>query len=270
MYNCSKVLEWRGKGGARRYFMDFIILLKKFPYNRALRLDVDGISMNLRWQSRWQNRKWGGRLFSLKGAAVALILAMHGLGLYFLLLPARQLKQYTEVAFMTLMPARPATPIAATQLPLPISLPRPSSRAPASQPPAGASTPAVTETITLPPVDELAATTGGAVAQDLLTRARLSAGAIDKAMRKEVSKETPWLAPAPPDSQTKFQKLVASAYRGGPVLTVEDYIDADGQPASRVRSAAGSVCYAMAANPGAVADPFKSGGKVKQVPCPSS
>jgi len=45
--------------------------------------------------------------FSAKGAAVALILAMHVLGLYFLLLPARQLKQYTEVAFMTLMPPRP-------------------------------------------------------------------------------------------------------------------------------------------------------------------
>ncbi|MFZ4875838.1 hypothetical protein ACL9RI_12185 [Janthinobacterium sp. Mn2066] len=212
------------------------------------------------------------RRLSLKGAAVALILAMHGLGLYFLLLPARQLKQYTEVAFLTLMPVRPATPIAATQLPLPISPPRPSVRSPAFKtPPASVSPPAVNETITLPAVDELALTPAAPVVEDLRARARLSVAAIDKVMRKEVDKDTPWLAPAPLDSQSKFQKRVASAYRGGPVLTVEEYLTADGRPASRVRSAGGgSRCYAMAENPGAGADPFKTGGKVKQVPCPGS
>jgi len=214
------------------------------------------------------------RLLSLKSAAVALILAMHGLGLYFLTLPARQLKQYTEVAFMTLIPPRPATPIAAAQLPLPlpITAPRQLSRTPASQAlaPASVPAPALVETITLPPVDELAATPAAPVAADLHTRARLSAGAIDKVMRTEVGKETPWLAPATLESQSKFQKLAASAFRGGPVLAVEDYLTADGRPASRVRSAGGSRCYAMGENPGAGADPFKTGGKLKQVACPSN
>lgn len=206
------------------------------------------------------------RRLSLKGAAVALILAMHGLGLYFLLLPARQLKQYTEVAFLTLMPVRPATPIAATQLPLPISPPRPSVRAPAFKtPPASVSPPAVNETITLPAVDELALTPAAPVPEDLRARARLSVAAIDKAMRKE----TPWLAPAPLENQTRFQKRVASAYRGGPLVTLEEYLTPDGRPATRVRGASGSSkCYAMPENPGSGADPFKTGGKVKQVACP--
>ena len=57
----------------------------------------------------------------MRSAAVALILAMHALGLYFLLLPARQLKQYTEVAFMTLLPSRPPqTPPRALPLPMPV------------------------------------------------------------------------------------------------------------------------------------------------------
>ena len=65
------------------------------------------------------------RGLSLRSAAVALILAMHALGLYFLLLPARQLKQYTEVAFMTLLPPRPTpAPPLALPLPMPVRLPR--------------------------------------------------------------------------------------------------------------------------------------------------
>src|SRR5471032_1423997 len=238
-----QVLECAKKSGARRYLADLIILLRKFAYNAVPRMSAYRTSMDL----PGQNRELSRRLLSLRGAAVALILSMHGLGLYFLILPPRQLKHYTEVAFMTLMPSRPATPIAAAQLPLPMTMPRPSSRAPASRalPPASVPAPALVETITLPPVDELAASATSST-EDLRTRARLSVAAIDKAIRKEVGKETPWLAPAPLESQTKFQKLVARAYRGGPVLTVEDYLTADGRPASRVRTAAGSTCYALA------------------------
>ncbi len=93
------------------------------------------------------------RGLSLKGTAVALILAMHALGLYFLLLPARQLKQYTEVAFMTLMPPRPLpqTPPMALPLPMPFPLPRARASAAPATPPAILAPPAVAaETITVP------------------------------------------------------------------------------------------------------------------------
>ena len=204
--------------------------------------------------------------FSAKGAAVALILAMHVLGLYFLLLPARQLKQYTEVAFMTLMPPRPlpATP------PMPLPMPMPRARvvapaAPATAPAQAQPEPAAVtaEAITVPAA-ELPAVSG----EDLRTRARQAAGAADKALRAELKKDKPWLATAELASDTAFQKQLASAWRGGPVLTVEDYLTADGRPASRVRTPGGSTCYAMGENPGAGADPFKTGGKLKRVPCP--
>ncbi|QYG07733.1 hypothetical protein [Janthinobacterium sp. PAMC25594] len=200
---------------------------------------------------------------SLKGAAVALILAMHVLGLYFLLLPARQLKQYTEVAFMTLLPSRPMpqTPPMALPLPMPARLPR----ARASAPPVILAPPAVAaESITVP-AEELPAAPSTA---DLRTRARLAAGAADKALRGELKQDQPWLAAAELKSESSFQKLVASAWRGGPVIRVEEYLTADGRPATRVVSAVGATCYGMDANPGAGADPFKTGGKVKRVPCP--
>ena len=203
---------------------------------------------------------------SLRGAAVALILAMHALGLYFLLLPARQLKQYTEVAFMTLLPSRPPqTPPMALPLPMPLPLPR----ARASMPPVILAPPAVAaEAITAPAEDFPAAPATAPSTADLRTRARLAAGAADKALRGELKQDKPWLAAADLKSESSFQKLVASAWRGGPVIRVEEYLTADGRPATRVVSAVGATCYGLDANPGAGADPFKTGGKVKRVPCP--
>ena len=203
---------------------------------------------------------------SLKGAAVALILAMHALGLYFLLLPARQLKQYTEVAFMTLLPSRPP------QMPpkaLPLPMPAPMPRARATVPPVIVAPPAVAaEAITAPAEDFPAAPSTAPSTADLRTRARLAAGAADKAMRSELKQDKPWLAAADLKSESSFQKLVASAWRGGPIIRVEEYLTADGRPATRVVSAVGATCYGLDANPGAGADPFKTGGKVKRVPCP--
>ncbi|NHQ92330.1 hypothetical protein [Janthinobacterium lividum] len=207
------------------------------------------------------------RGLSLKGAAVALILAMHVLGLYFLLLPARQLKQYTEVAFMTLLPSRPVprTPPMALPLPMPAPVPRTRSSAPPATPPALYAPPALAaETITVP-AEELPAAPSTA---DLRTRARLAAGAADKALRGELKQDKPWLAAADLKSDSSFQKLVASAWRGGPVIRVEEYLTADGRPVTRVVSAGGATCFGLDANPGAGADPFKTGGKVKRVPCP--
>ena len=203
---------------------------------------------------------------SLRSAAVALILAMHALGLYFLLLPARQLKQYTEVAFMTLLPSRPPqTPPMALPLPMPLPLPR----ARASVPPVILAPPAVAaEAITAPAEDFPAAPATAPSTADLRTRARLAAGAADKALRGELKQDKPWLAAADLKSESSFQKLVASAWRGGPVIRVEEYLTADGRPATRVVSAVGATCYGLDANPGAGADPFKTGGKVKRVPCP--
>ena len=203
---------------------------------------------------------------SLRSAAVALILAMHALGLYFLLLPARQLKQYTEVAFMTLLPSRPPqTPPMALPLPMPLPLPR----ARASVPPVMLAPPAVAaEAITAPAEDFPAAPATAPSTADLRTRARLAAGAADKALRGELKQDKPWLAAADLKSESSFQKLVASAWRGGPVIRVEEYLTADGRPATRVVSAVGATCYGLDANPGAGADPFKTGGKVKRVPCP--
>ena len=203
---------------------------------------------------------------SLRSAAVALILAMHALGLYFLLLPARQLKQYTEVAFMTLLPSRPPqTPPMALPLPMPLPLPR----ARASVPPVILAPPAVAaEAITAPAEDFPAAPATAPSTADLRTRARLAAGAADKALRGELKQDKPWLAAADLKSESSFQKLVASAWRGGPVIRVEEYLTADGRPATRVVSAVGATCYGLDANPGAGADPFQTGGKVKRVPCP--
>lgn len=203
---------------------------------------------------------------SLKGAAVALILAMHTLGLYFLLLPARQLKQYTEVAFMTLLPSRPPqTP----PMDLPLPMPAPLPRVRASVPSAILAPPAVAaEAITAPAEDFPAAPATAPSTADLRTRARLAAGAADKALRSELKQDKPWLAAADLKSESSFQKLVASAWRGGPIIRVEEYLTADGRPATRVVSAGGATCYGLDANPGAGADPFKTGGKVKRVPCP--
>lgn len=206
------------------------------------------------------------RGLNLRSAAVALILAMHALGLYFLLLPARQLKQYTEVAFMTLLPSRPpqAPPMA-----LPLPMPAPLPRARASVPPVTVAPPAVAaEAITAPAEDFPAAPSTAPTGPDLRTRARLAAGAADKALRGELKQDKPWLAAADLKSESSFQKLVASAWRGGPVIRVEEVLTADGRPATRVVSAVGATCYGLDANPGAGADPFKTGGKVKRVPCP--
>ena len=204
----------------------------------------------------------------LRSAAVALILAMHVLGLYFLLLPARQLKQYTEVAFMTLMPPKPLP----TTPPMPLPMPMPAGRALAPKAPSAApaapapaeSAPVTAEAITAPAADADAE----APMADLRTRARLAAGAADKALRAELKKDKPWLAAPEFTGESAFQKQVASAWRGGPVLAVDDYLTADGRPASRVRTPGGSTCFAMAENPGAGADPFKTGGKLKRVACP--
>ena len=203
---------------------------------------------------------------SLKGAAVALILAMHALGLYFLLLPARQLKQYTEVAFMTLLPSRPPqTPPMALPLPMPAPLPR----ARATVPPVIVAPPAVAaEAITAPTEDFPDAPSTAPSTADLRMRARLAAGAADKALRSELKQDKPWLAAADLKSESDFQKLVASAWRGGPIISVEEDLTADGRPATRVVSAGRATCYGLDANPGAGADPFKTGGKVKRVPCP--
>jgi len=105
---------------------------------------------------------------------------------------------------------------------------------------------------------------------DLRTRARLAAGAADKALRAELKQDKPWLAaPEPMQSarQARFEKLVAAAYQGGPMIKIEEYLTPDGRPATRVVTATGSKCYAMPANPGSGADPFNTGGKLKQVPC---
>lgn len=202
-----------------------------------------------------------------KTFAVTLILAMHGLGLYFLLLPAGQFKHAADVTFMMLVPPRPLP----RELPLPMlrqaPLPRAAARAPAAVLPA------------LPPMalpaDDAAADAGilsselpPAPPDDLRTRARLAAGAIDKTLRAELKQDKPWLATAEPVRETRFRQLLASAYQGGPPLRIEDYLMADGRAASRLVTATGARCYAMAANPGAGADPFKSGGKLQQVPCP--
>ena len=204
---------------------------------------------------------------SLKGAAVALILAMHALGLYFLLLPARQLKQYTEVAFMTLLPPRPTPPAPPMAMPLPMPVPVP--RARTAVPPATVAPPAVAaEAITVPAEESPAAPPNAPAGPDLRTRARLAAGAADKALRAELQQDKPWLATADLRSDSAFQRQVASAWRGGPILRMEDYLTADGRPVTRIVSAGGAMCYGMAENPGAGADPARTGGKVKRVPCP--
>lgn len=212
-----------------------------------------------------------GQRISLKSAAVALILAMHGLGVYLLLLPPRQLKHYTEVAFMTLMPPRPL----ARTPPMPLPMPMPAPRVGRQRPPAvAAATPpaAPADTVALAP----AAAAGlaaeepapAAPAGDLRTRARLAAGAADQALRAELKKDKPWLAAPALRSDSKFSALVASAWRGGPPITMEDYVTADGRPGTRLVTATGVACFAMQANPLGGADPFGTAGKVRRVPCP--
>lgn len=209
----------------------------------------------------------------LKSAAVALILAMHGLGVYLLLLPPRQLKRYTEVAFMTLMPPRPLarTPPMPLPMPMPIAAPGLARQ----RPPAVA-----TEATPLAPAGSIAlapaSTADGsaeepapaAPADDLRTRARLAAGAADQALRAELKKDKPWLAAPALRSDGRFSAMVASAWRGGPVIALEDYVTSDGRAGTRVVTATGATCYGIQANPLGGADPFNTAGKVKRVPCP--
>ncbi|MGK5023147.1 hypothetical protein [Janthinobacterium sp. RB2R34] len=212
------------------------------------------------------------RRISLKGAAVALILAMHGLGLYFLLLPARQLKHDTEVAFMTLMPPRPLPrTLPMPSLPLAVTAPSRKGRSlpPASVPvPAPLVTAAPAAAISTAPEPIAADELPAAPADDLRSRARMAAGSIDKTLRAELKNDKPWLAAPELKSGSKFSALVASAWRGGPPIRLEEYMTANGRPATRVITATGAACYAIQANPLAGADPFNTAGKVKQVPCP--
>ncbi|OBV41292.1 hypothetical protein [Janthinobacterium psychrotolerans] len=206
------------------------------------------------------------RSISLKGAAVALILAMHGLGLYFLLLPARQFQHYTEVAFMTLMPPRPMPRALPMIVPQPVTAPVRRGR---SLPPATVAKPGTPgEAITAVPEATVPESAPPAPAGDLRTRALLAAGGVDKSLRGELKQDKPWLAAPALSGDSKFAALVASAWRGGPAVKLEDYLTADGRPGTRVVTATGAACYAMQANPLAGADPFNTAGKVKQVPCP--
>lgn len=206
------------------------------------------------------------RRISLKSAAVALILAMHGLGLYFLLLPARQLQHYTEVAFMTLMPPRPMPRALPMIVPMPVTAPPRRGR---SLPPAIITVPAApSEAITALPEAIIPESAPAAPAGDLRSRARMAAGGVDKTLRAELKKDKPWLVAPELSAETTFQKMVASAWRGGPAVKLEDYLTADGRPATRVVTPTGTACYAMQANPLAGADPFNTAGKVKKVPCP--
>ncbi len=169
------------------------------------------------------------RRISLKGAAVALILAMHGLGVYMLLLPARQLQHYTEVAFMTLIPPRPMPRALPMIVPMPVTAPPRSGR---SSPPAPITVPAApSEAITAVPEAIVPDSAPAAPVDDLRTRAMLAVGGIDSTLRAELKKDKPWLA--------------------APDLSGES-----------------SACYAMQTNPLAGADPFNRAGKVKKVSCP--
>ena len=180
------------------------------------------------------------RRISLKSAAVALILAMHGLGLYFLLLPARQLQHYTEVAFMTLMPPRPMPRALPMIVPMPVTAPP---RRVRSLPPAPITVPAApADAITAVPETIVPESTAAAPAGDLRTRAVLAAGGIDKTLRAELKKDKPWLVAPELSAETTFQKMVASAWRGGPAVKLEDYLTADGRPATRVVTPTGTAC----------------------------
>ncbi|WP_141213275.1 hypothetical protein [Janthinobacterium sp. PC23-8] len=208
------------------------------------------------------------RRISLKSAAVALILAMHGLGLYFLLLPARQLQQYTAVAFMTLIPPRPPPRSLVLPLPMPMPITAPPRQA-AALPPAAMIVPAAPAVaMTAAPEAISADTAPAAPADDLRRRVLLAAGAVDKTLRAERKQGQPWLAAPALSGDSKFSTMVESAWRGGPSIRVEDYMSADGRPATRVVSPTGTACYAMQANPLGGADPADTAGKVRRVPCP--
>jgi hypothetical protein len=167
---------------------------------------------------------------------------------------------------MTLLPPRPPpAPPMAMPPPMPIPVPHARAQVPSVVP----DMPPVTAEAITTPAEELSAAPPNAPAgTDLRTRARLAAGAADKALRSELKQDKPWLAAADLKSDSAFQKQVASAWRGGPVIRAEEYLTADGRPVTRVVSAGGATCFGMDANPGAGADPFKTGGKVKRVPCP--
>jgi len=194
---------------------------------------------------------------------------MHGLGLYCLLMPPKQLKQATEVAFMMLVPPRPLPRTPPMPLPMPMPTPKPASASRAAIGPAPALLPsAPLPAITAPAEAQLADEPAPeAPSGDLRTRARLAAGAAGKALRAELKQEKPWLTITQPQRQTRFEQLMAAAYQGGPMIRMEEYQTPDGRAATRVVTATGSRCYAMPANPGSGADPFNTGGKLKQVPC---
>lgn len=208
------------------------------------------------------------RRISLKSTAVALILAMHGLGLYFLLLPARQLQQYTAVAFMTLSPPRPPPRSLVLPLPMPMPITAPP-RQGTALPPATMIVPAAPAVAMTAAPEAIAADAAPAApADDLRRRVLLAAGAVDKTLRAERKQDQPWLAAPALSGDSKFSTMVESAWRGGPAIRLEEYMTADGRPATRVVSPTGTACYAMQANPLGGADPANTAGKVKRVSCP--
>ncbi len=147
------------------------------------------------------------------------------------------------------------------QVPLPVAVP-------AAQPAdAAAQAPAVPAmTLVTPPADPFALPPKAAQEEDALLRARRSAGAVDKQLRKEAwNPRDKKIA----NDRTVLAEKLAGAYTGSDGMTQESVTLDDGRVMTRIRTGAGTTFCAVKENNALTGgrDPFRDGIRTKVTTC---
>ncbi|WP_371866863.1 hypothetical protein [Duganella fentianensis] len=174
-----------------------------------------------------------------------------------------------------LLPSAPKPPDRQARTPEPRRAPAlairpqlPPAAAPAVQPTDSAvQTPAAPAmTLVTPPADPFALPPKAAQEEDALLRARRSAGAVDKQLRKEAwNPRDKKIA----NDRTMLAEKLAGAYTGSEGMTQESETLDDGRVMTRIRTGAGTTFCAVKENNALTGgrDPFRDGIRTKVTTC---
>ncbi|MYN45033.1 hypothetical protein GTP23_08120 [Pseudoduganella sp. FT93W] len=218
-------------------------------------------------EPRWRRRGW-----------LALIVTAHVLAVWCWQAPQHQ--SVPRAAVQTtltyiLLPSAPKPPDRQARTPEPRRAPAlairpqlPPAAAPAVQPTDSAvQTPAAPAmTLVTPPADPFALPPKAAQEEDALLRARRSAGAVDKQLRKEAwNPRDKKIA----NDRTMLAEKLAGAYTGSEGMTQESETLDDGRVMTRIRTGAGTTFCAVKENNALTGgrDPFRDGIRTKVTTC---
>ncbi|WP_371865944.1 hypothetical protein [Duganella qianjiadongensis] len=175
------------------------------------------------------------------------------------ILPPRMAEPPVRPVPAPVAPDRRTAPALATRPPL---APRQAELPLAPVPPPAA--PAMT--LITPPADPFALPSKTAQDEDALQRARRSAGAVDKQLRKEAwNPRDKKIA----NERTLLAEKLASAYTGSDGMTQESVTLDDGRVMTRIRTGAGTTFCAVKESNGQTGgrDPFRDGIRTKVTTC---